>query len=72
MFLGTLTHNRITQIIFLSLTILFFLLEIGDFTEIHIIKTIAGFVGIFCGCSAIYSAVAQIVNGEFKKTVFPL
>ena len=71
MFLGTLSHNLITRIVFLSLTVLFFLLAAGDFTENHGITTAAGYVGIFCGLSAIYSAVAQIVNGESGKTIFP-
>jgi succinate-acetate transporter protein len=72
MFFGTLVHNRATQVVFLSLAILFFLLAIGDFTENHSIKTIAGYEGIFCGLSAIYSAVGQIVNGECKRSIFPL
>ena len=72
MFIGTLKHNRATQAVFLSLTVLFFLLSAGDFTGIKSITTVAGIVGIFCGASAIYSAMAQIVNGEFGKTVFPL
>ena len=72
MFFGTLYHNRITQTVFLSLAILFFLLAVGDFTENHSITTVAGYVGIFCGLSAIYSAVAQIVNGESGKTVLPV
>ena len=72
MFIGTLTHNRITQIVFGSLTILFILLALGDFTGNHTITTVAGFEGIFCGLSAIYSAVGQIVNGEHGKTILPL
>ena len=72
MFIGTLTHNRITQIVFGSLTVLFLLLALGDFTGNHTITTIAGFEGIFCGLSAIYSAVGQIVNGEHGKTILPL
>jgi len=71
MFLGTLRHNMITKIVFFSLAVLFFLLSIGDFTEIRFIKIIAGYVGIFCGLSAIYSAMAQVVNGEFGKKIFP-
>ena len=71
MFIGTLSHNRITQIVFLSLATLFFLLAIGDFTGNHGITVFAGYVGIFCGASAIYSALAQIVNGELGKTIFP-
>jgi len=32
MLIGTLTHNKITQIVFGSLALLFFLLALGDFT----------------------------------------
>ena len=72
MFIGTLKHNRATQVVFGSLTIQFFLLAIGDFAGNHTITMSAGFEGIFCGLSAIYSAVGQIVNEEFGKKVLPL
>ena len=72
MFIGTLKHNVATQIVFGSLTILFVLLALGDFTGNHTITTIAGFEGIFCGLSAIYSAMGQILNAEYGKTVLPL
>ena len=72
MCIGTLTHNRATQVVFGSLTILFILLALGDFTGNHTITIVAGFEGIFCGLSAIYSAVGQIVNGEHGKTILPL
>ncbi len=72
MFIGTLKHNRATQVVFLSLTLLFLLLAIGDFTGVAAIKNIAGWVGIFCGASAIYNAMGQVVNGEFGRTVWPL
>ena len=72
MFIGTLRHNRATQVVFGSLTVLFFLLAIGDFTHNHVITTIAGIEGIFCGLSAVYSAVGQILNAEYGKTILPL
>ncbi len=72
MFIGTLKHNRATQVVFGSLTVLFLLLAMGDFTGNHTITMIAGFEGIFCGASAIYSAVGQIVNAEYGKTIIPL
>ncbi len=72
MFIGTLKHNKISQIVFGSLTLLFLLLSIGDFTANEAIKKFAGIVGIFCGASAIYSSVGQIINAEFKKNIFPL
>ena len=72
MFIGTLKHNRATQVVFGSLTILFILLALGDFTGNHTITTIAGFEGILCGLSAIYSAMGQIVNAEYGKDIMPL
>lgn len=69
MFIGTLKHNRITQMVFGSLALLFLLLSIGDFTGIAWIKITAGIEGICCGAFAVYSAVAQIVNNEYKKIV---
>ena len=72
MYIGTLKHNRATQVVFLSLSILFLLLALSDFTGSHVIHTIAGYEGIFCGLSAIYACVAQVVNNEYGKIVFPL
>ncbi|WOO37141.1 acetate uptake transporter [Anaerocolumna sp. AGMB13020] len=72
MFIGTLKHNRITQIVFGSLTVLFFLLSAANFTGSEAIHTIAGYVGIFCGLSAIYNAMAQIINAEFGKKIMPV
>ena len=72
MFIGTLKHNKATQVVFGSLTILFILLALGDFTGNHTITMVAGFEGIFCGLSAIYSAMGQILNAEYGKEVMPL
>ena len=72
MFIGTLKHNKATQVVFGSLTLLFFLLAIADFTGIHTVKLVAGYVGIFCGASAIYNSLGQVINGEFGKNVFKL
>ncbi len=72
MFFGTLKINRALQVVFMSLTILFFLLAIGDFTGSHLIKTIAGFEGIICGLSALYAAIAQVLNEIYGKSVLPL
>lgn len=72
MFVGTLKHNRATQVVFFSLAILFFMLAIGEFTGITAVTITAGFVGLVCGLSAVYNSLAQIVNGEFGRTVLPL
>ena len=72
LFIATLRLNRALQVVFGSLTILFFLLALGDYTNSTMIKTIAGYEGIFCGFSAIYAALAQVLNEVYGKTVTPI
>jgi succinate-acetate transporter protein len=72
MFIGTLKHNTNSKITFGTLMVLFFLLAIGDFANSAVVTQIAGYVGIFGGASALYGAVAQILNEEYGKVVLPL
>ncbi len=73
MFIGTLHLNRALQFVFLSLTILFFLLAYGDLNGAGpAYKRCTGFEGIVCGLSAIYAGLAQVLNELAGKTVLPL
>lgn len=72
MFIGTLKINITLQIIFLSLTVLFFLLAASDFTGNKSIRVLGGWVGIFCGLSAFYGCVAQVLNEVYGRTVLPV
>jgi len=72
MFFGTLHANRALQFVFASLAVLFFLLAIGDYTGSATIKLIAGYEGIICGASAIYTALAEVLNEANGRTVLPL
>ena len=72
MFVGTLRGNRVLQFIFGSLTVLFFLLAIRDFTGNELIGRIAGYEGIICGLSAIYLAMAEVINEQYGRTVLPI
>jgi succinate-acetate transporter protein len=72
MFIGTLKLNKALQFVFASLTVLFFLLAIGDATGSSTIKTIAGFEGIICGLSAIYTALAQVLNEIYGRTILKI
>ncbi|UGA55377.1 acetate uptake transporter [Vibrio sp. VB16] len=72
MFIGSLCYPTAKQVVFGSLTILFALLAIRDFTGSEFVGTIAGFEGIFCGASAIYFAMAQVLNNEFGREVMPV
>jgi len=72
MFIGTLRLNRTLQVIFFTLTVLFFLLAASAFMESKPLHTFAGYEGIICGLSAMYGCFAQILNEVYGKTVLPL
>lgn len=72
MFIGTLKINRALQFVFASLTLLFFLLAIGDKTGNAAIKTFTGYEGIICGASAIYTGIATLMNEVYGKVIMPV
>jgi uncharacterized protein len=72
MFIGTLKLNKALMVVFGSLTVLFFLLCIRDAAGSAVVGTIAGYEGIFCGLSAIYAALAQVLNEVYGKVVLPI
>lgn len=72
MFIGTFRLSKALQFVFGTLTLLFFLLAVGDATGNKGITQFAGFEGIICGASAIYTGIAQVLNEVYGKTVLPL
>src|ERR1700751_5522823 len=73
MFIGTLRLHVAGQVVFGSLTILFFLLAIGDFTGAGPgFKEFTCYEGIFCGFSAIYAGLATVLNEIYGKVILPL
>jgi len=73
MFVGTVKLSRAAQFVFGSLTILFFLLAIGDFTSASpAFKHFTGYEGVICGASAIYTGLAQVLNELYGRTLWPL
>ena len=72
LFIGTLRLNRALQVVFGSLTLLFFMLAAGGAMASPAIGKAAGWVGLFCGASAVYTGLAQVLNEVYGKTVWPL
>lgn len=72
MFFGTLKANHALQFVFLSLTILFFLLALRDFTGSFCVGILAGYEGIICGASAIYLAIAEVLNEIYGRIILPV
>lgn len=72
LFLGTLRISASLQFIFATLTILFFLLALGEYSGNTFLKTFTGYEGIICGGSAIYTGAGALLNEVYGKTVLPL
>ncbi|MCK4633834.1 hypothetical protein E3J51_05510 [Candidatus Bathyarchaeota archaeon] len=72
MFVGTLKANRALQFVFFSLAVLFFLLTARDLTGSGLIGTIAGYEGLVCGLSAVYLALAEVLNETHGRTILPI
>lgn len=72
MFVGTLRISVALQVVFGSLTVLFALLALGDALESATITCIAGYEGLFCGFSAIYAGLAQVLNEVYRRPLCPL
>jgi len=72
MWFGTFNKNRVLQCVFISLTVLFWLLAARDWTGSAFIGRLAGFEGIVCGLWAVYPAMAEVPNEASGRTVLPI
>jgi succinate-acetate transporter protein len=73
LFIGTLRLNRALQVVFGTLTILFFLLAAGDYSNASAgFRHFTGYEGIICGLAACYTGLAQVLNEIYGETVLPL
>jgi len=79
MFIATLKKDYTIRFVFGSLALLFFLLatqywlkafELSEST-VYFSKFI-GWEGIVCGSSAMYYAMAQVINGEHGRVILPI
>lgn len=71
MFFGTLKSSRALQFVFMSLTILFFLLTASELTGNSDLLHVTGYEGIICGLSAFYLGLAEVIN-EVHGKVMPI
>lgn len=73
MFFGTLKTNRGLQFVFMSLAILFFMLTTRELLGNPAwFNTITGIEGVICGASAVYLALAEILNEAHGKIILPI
>ena len=70
MFVGTLRKNLALSLIFSTLFVLFYLLALKDWGIIS--GGWIGIEGIICGFSAIYLAMAEVINDSFGRIILPI
>jgi succinate-acetate transporter protein len=74
---GTLKASRTLQLVFVTTVILFFMLSITNFTgnpqlyENFTLNNLTGIEGVICGASAIYLAIADVLNEVHQKIILP-
>ncbi|XHH09695.1 MAG: acetate uptake transporter [Candidatus Bathyarchaeia archaeon] len=74
---GTLKASKTLQIVFATTIILFFMLSITSFTDNPILfgnftlTNLTGIEGVICGSSAIYYAIALVLNEVHEKIILP-
>lgn len=75
MAIGTFKVNRVLQFIFVTLTVLFFLLAICNWAGIAAgegLMVVSGIIGLFTGGAALYLAMAENINEMYGRTIFPI
>lgn len=81
MLFGTIHSSRALQVVFATLSILFFLLAIKSAllaytsytaTDLELLTRVIGAEGILTGFSAFYLALAEVLNEMHGKTVLPI
>lgn len=72
LFVGTLRLSRALQFVFFTLVVLFFLLAYAEATGNAAVTKFAGYEGIVCGASAMYTGIALVLNEVYGQVVLPL
>ena len=73
MFIGTLKGENTVKFVFATLTILLLLLALQRYDlDNSVWGFIAGIDGIACGASAMWAAVAFVINEQFGRKVVPV
>lgn len=72
LFVATLKLNRLLQVLFGTLIVLFVLLIIGSYTGSGGIITMAGYEGIVVGLISLYAATAFLLNEIYGRTILPI
>jgi len=71
MTIGALRVSGAVLLVFVLLTITYFLLAVGEFTTSSGLTKAGGYVGLLTAIAAWYASFATVTNFTFKRTVLP-
>lgn len=72
MFFASLRTTAAVSLVFILLTITFFLLGIGESSESKGLVEVGGWAGILTAVAAWYASFAAVINSTFGRTVLPV
>lgn len=72
MWIASFRHNTVLQLVFLTLWITFFLLAAGELHSSPTLHVAGGYLGLVCAVLAAYLSAAEVINGDFGRTVLPI
>lgn len=72
MWIASFRHTTVLQLVFLTLWITFFLLAAGELRGSAALHTAGGYLGLVCAALAAYLSAAEVINGDYGRTVLPI
>jgi succinate-acetate transporter protein len=72
MWIASFRHSTALQLVFLTLWVTFFLLAAGELWGMAAIHQLGGFCGLACAAIAAYLSAAEVINGDYGRTILPV
>lgn len=72
LWVSTFKLNFALWVVFLTLSVTFYLLGFGDLLGNGTLVTAGGWLGLFTGVGALYTSMAEVTNWSFDREVLPL
>jgi succinate-acetate transporter protein len=72
MWIASFRHTTVLQLVFLTLWITFFLLAAGELRGSAALHAAGGYLGLVCAALAAYLSAAEVINGDYGRTVLPI
>lgn len=72
MWIASFRHTTVLQLVFLTLWVTFFLLAAGELRGSAALHVAGGYLGLVCAALAGYLSAAEVINGDYGRTILPI